>query len=71
MNVHPSYLLWNELMNEFRPSVIIHTARFPPDLLMSTVSSIRTLCETALTMSYTVRAAMLAPVRASISTPVL
>jgi hypothetical protein len=50
---------------------IVHTVRFPPDLLMSTVSSIRTRWETALTMSYTVRAAMLAPVMASISTPVL
>jgi len=47
------------------------TSRFPPDLLVRIVCSIRMLWLTALTMSYTVSAATVAPVRASISTPVL
>ena len=47
------------------------TFRFPPDFEMSRVSVICTWWLTALTISYTVRAATVEPVRASISTPVL
>src|SRR6185312_13535102 len=47
------------------------TSRLPPDFSSSRTRSITISCDSALHMSYTVSAATLAPVRASISTPVL